>query len=270
MFKRPYFIALTVVLLLAVVMLNLSEAAAARLKLAVGGLFLPLFGLVGSTQVLRETAGNALLPRRVLLSQLEQLRRENSQLHVQLAQDQETIRENERLRRLVGFAKPSAWHPKPARVVGRDPANWWRTLQIDLGSRDGVKVDLPVATTDGLVGRISAVGYFHSQVLLVGDPNCRVAALIQDKDSRENGIIVGSAGNSFDYRLVSLSYLSGKSQVKPGQTVVSSGLGGVFPKGLRIGEVVDFRSVDYGLTTEARVKLAVDCNRLEEVAVLFP
>jgi len=270
MFKRPYLIALTVVLLVVVVMLNLPEPAAARVKLALGGLFLPLFGLASSSQTLSETAGNALVSRRVLLSQLEQLRRENSQLRFQLAEDQEAIRENDRLRQMLGFQKQSTRRLKPAHLVGRDPANWWRTLQIDLGSRDGAKVDLPVLANDGLVGRISAVGYFHSQVLLVGDPNCRVAALIQDKDSRENGIIAGSTPNSLDYRLVSLSYLSGKGRIQPGQTVVTSGLGGVFPKGIRIGEVVDFRSADYGLSTEARVKLAVDFNRLEEVWVLFP
>jgi rod shape-determining protein MreC len=270
MFKRPYLIALTGVLLLVVVMLNLPEPVAARVKLAISSLFLPLFSLASTSQTLGNGMANAMKPRRALLLEVEKLRRENDQLRFQLAQDREAILENERLRQMLGFQKQSNRHLRAARVVGRDPVNWWRTLHIDLGSRDGAMVNLPVLANDGLVGRICAVGYLHSQVLLVGDPNCRVAALIQDRDSRENGIIIGSVPNLFDHRLVSLSYLSGNSQVKLGQTVVTSGLGGVFPKGIRIGEIVDVHSVEYGLNLEARVKLAVDFNRLEEVWVLFP
>ena len=118
-----------------------------------------------------------------------------------------------------------------------------------------------------MVGRISSVSLTRSQVVLVGDPNCRVAALVEN-ETRDNGII-GAAG-PFDSSLVDLGYLSRNANLKPGQNVVTSGLGGIFPKGILIGRIVDTRPGEYGLNTEARVKLAADLGALEEVWVLFP
>ena len=66
----------------------------------------------------------------------------------------------------------------------RDPANWWRTVQIDLGSRDGIQTNQPVLTAEGLVGRVSSVSYVSSQVVLIGDPNCRVSARRRKRHAR--------------------------------------------------------------------------------------
>ena len=178
------------------------------------------------------------------------------------------LRENERLRALYGWTKVSPWKVKLARVIARDPANWWRNIHIDLGQRDGLRTDLPVLTADGLVGRVAEVGEARSRVVLVGDPNCRVAALaLEGRVAVDNGVISGGS-SVVDPSLVELSYLSRNSGLKPGQMIVTSGLGGVFPKGIPIGHLVDFRSIEYGLYTEARVKLAVNLNQLEEVWVM--
>ena len=147
------------------------------------------------------------------------------------------------------------------------PGQWWRTVQIDLGSRDGIRNNLPVLTAEGLVGRVSAVGYTRSQVVLIGDPNCRVSALVENP-AHDMGIV--SAGGLLDTSLVDLTYLSGNASLKPGQNVITSGLGGVFPQGIIIGQVVDSRPVEFGLTTEARVKLSANLGALEQVWVLFP
>ncbi|HLZ54274.1 MAG TPA: rod shape-determining protein MreC, partial [Verrucomicrobiae bacterium] len=156
---------------------------------------------------------------------------------------------------------------KLADVVMRDPANWWRTVQIDLGSRDGVRENLPVLTADGLVGRVSAVGLTRSQVVLLGDSYCRVSALVEDP-AHDIGII--TASGPLDNSLVELTYLSGNAVVKPGQNVVTSGEGGVYPRGIIIGQVVDSQTVEFGLYTEARVKLAANLGALDQVWVLFP
>jgi len=137
----------------------------------------------------------------------------------------------------------------------RDPSNWWRTVQIDRGSLDGIRVNLPVLTTDGLVGRISAVGPTQSQVVLLGDPNCKVAALVEN-ETRDQGV-VGVSG-PFDGSLLELSYLSRNAIVKPGQSVVTSGEGGIFPKGIPLGKIVDSRPVEYGLYIQARIKLTAN------------
>ncbi len=149
----------------------------------------------------------------------------------------------------------------------REPANWWRTVQIDLGTRDGVRENLPVLTTDGLVGRIASVSLTRSQVVLVGDPNCRVSALVEN-ETHDTGIIIG--GGPLDSSLLELSHLSSNANLKPGQGVVTSGLGGIFPKGIPIGKIADSRVAEYGLYTEGRVQPAANLGALEEVWVLFP
>jgi rod shape-determining protein MreC len=281
MLKRPHYIALGIVGLLVVILLHLPQQTAARLKLAIGGLFLPLFGLASGTQQAAGKAGDSAVPRAQLLRELEQLRTENQDLKVQLQKSADARGENARLRALLNFPKPASGRLKAARVVGRDPANWWRAVFIDLGSRDGVQVDMPVLTSDGLAGRIFATGLTSSQVVLLGDPNCRAAAKIPE--TGEAGIITPGVGGPADSGIVTLSYLSRMTapkagqtivssdlEIRPGQTVLSSGLGGVFPAGILIGQVIDTRSSGYGLYTEARVKLAANLNSLEAVWVLLP
>ncbi len=267
MLKRPHYIALGLIVLLVLVLLNLPGHTSARLKLAISSLFLPLFGLAGATQQVAGQAGNAVVPRSVLLRENETLQRENEKLRVQALQEAETAKENARLRQLLGWQQKVPWKLKLANVVLRDPANWWRTVEIDLGSRDGMRKNLPVLTTDGLVGRIASVSFTHSQVVLLGDPNCRAAALVEN-NTRDAGII--NVSGPFDGSFVTMSYLPTSANVKPGENVVTSGLGGIFPKGIPVGKIVDAEPVDYGLYVEARVKLNANLSGLEEVWVLFP
>jgi rod shape-determining protein MreC len=267
MLKQKHYIALGVVTLATLLVLSLPPRAASHLKLAAGSWFLPLFGLAGTLQQLPITAADAALPRRELLRQLETLRHDNEQLRFQATQAAAIARENDRFRALFGWPRPATWKLKLANVVMRDPANWWHTVQIDLGSRDGVTNNLPVLTTDGLVGRVSSVSYTHAQVVLIGDPNCKVSALVENP-AHDMGII--SPGGPLDNSFVELSYLSGNASLQAGQNVITSGLGGVFPKGIPIGQIVDARPVEFGLYTEARVKLLVNLGSLEQVWVLFP
>ena len=267
MLKQKHYIALGVVTLATLLLLSLPPRATAPLKLAVGSWFLPLFGLASTVQQLPVSAADAVLPRRELLRQWESLRRENAQLRVQASQAAATARENDQLRALFGWQRQTPWKLKLANVVMRDPANWWHTVQIDLGSRDGVRENLPVLTTEGLVGRVSSVSYTHSQVVLISDPNCKASAVVENP-GRDTGII--SPGGPLDNSFVELSYLSGNANLQAGQNVLTSGLGGVFPKGIPIGQVVDARPVEFGRYTKAQVKLAVNLGSLEQVWVLFP
>jgi len=171
------------------------------------------------------------------------------------------------LRALLNWQKQVPWKLKLARVIMRDPANWWRTVQIDLGSRDGVTNDLPVLTSAGLIGRVSSVSLTRSQVVLIGDRDCRVSAIVENA-TRDMGVVVASS--PLDTSLVNLTYLASSANLKAGQNVVTSGLGGVFPKGIPIGQIVYSSSVEYGLYTEAQVKLNANLGSLEQVWVLFP
>ena len=267
MLKQKHYIVLGAVTLATLLLLSLPPHASSRLKLAVGSWFLPLFGLAGSVQQLPGAADDAALPRRELLRQLETFRRENEELRARELQTAAAARENDQLRALVGWQRQVPWKLKLANVVMRDPANWWRTVQIDLGSREGVRENLPVLTPEGLVGRVSSVSYTHAQVVLISDPNCKVSAIVQNP-AHDVGII--GPGGPLNSSFVGLSYLSGSATLQAGQNVLTSGLGGVFPKGIPIGQIVDARPVEFGLYTEARVKLLVNLGALEQVLVLFP
>ncbi len=270
--NRSHYISLGVVFLLTTIFLNLSPRASTQLKLALGSIFLVPFGLASSGQQLSEKAGNAIVPRKALVQQNEQLRRENAELKVRLQRETELERENGRLRAMLEFPKQVSWKIKAAHVIGRDPANWWRNVQIDLGKRDGLRVDSPVLTAEGLIGRVSEVSETRSRVVLIGDPSCRVASLVyvpQNRETIDTGVITGGS-SVLDESIVELGYLTKATTVKPGQLVVTSGLGGIFPKGILIGQVIDTRPVEFGLVTVARVKLAVKMNLLEEVWVMMP
>ena len=167
----------------------------------------------------------------------------------------------------VKWGQRIPWETSLARVVGRDTFNWWRRIKINLGGNKGVRLNQPVISVRGeLLGRISEVGPLTSWVLLVGDPNCKFSALL--KESRSQGGIVSPRQYSTDPRVVELTYLPNDAEVSPGQAVVTSGMGGAFPKEIPVGQVVDSWVSKNGLYTEARVKLYANLNQLEIVRVL--
>lgn len=267
MLKRPHYITLGLVGLLTLILLNLPHQTANQIKLAIGSLFLPLFGLSKSGQQLSRETADALTPRSELLRQNEELRRTNAQFLLRLQQADATMRENDQLRQLIGWQRQSPWKMKLGRVVARDPANWWQMIQIDLGTRDGLRVDMPVLGPTGcLVGRISAVSLTRAHIALIGNASCRVAAAVNDV---ECGVITGGAG-PLDNTLVTMSYVANNNNLKPGQVVKTGGVpGGIFPKGILIGQIADnARPVEFGLYTEARIRLAANLNNLDEVWVI--
>jgi rod shape-determining protein MreC len=266
MFKRKNYLALGAVVLVAVLVLSLPASATSRLKLVISSWFLPLFGLANAAQQLPADLADGALPRRELLQQINALRHENEQLKTGQLQAAATARENDQLRALFDWKKQAPWQLELAQVVLRDPANWWRTVQIDRGTRDGLRENLPVLTSDGLVGRISSVRLASAQVVLIGDPNCRVSALVENA-THDIGVL--NASGPLDPSLVELSYLTSGANLQAGQNVVTSGLGGIFPKGIPIGKVVDSQSIEFGLATEARVKLNANPGALEQVWVLM-
>jgi rod shape-determining protein MreC len=266
MLRRPHYIASALVAVLILILLNLPAQTTAKLKLGIGSVFLPLFGVSGSTRELAGRSVDTLVPRGELLRQRDSALRENQELRLLIQRLEPLEQENARLRELLGWQRSQRATLKPARVIGREPSNWWRTVQIDIGSRQGVRENLPVLTPQGLAGRISSVSPTFSQVVLLGDPNCKVAARV-DNPGRDGGII-GPAG-PLERDLVELSYVSRSADLKPGQMVRTSGDGGVFPRDIPIGTIVDSHPVEYGLYTVARVKVAANLGALDEVFVLF-
>jgi len=267
MLRKKHYLALGAVTLVTALALSLPSGVVSHLKLAIGGLFLPLFGSVNAVRQLPARAADTLLPRSELLKDIATLQRENDQLKFQNSQAAAIARENDQLRAQIGWQRQQPWKLKPASIVLRDPANWWRTVQIDLGKRDGLVENLPVLTSDGLVGRVSSVGYTRSQVVLIGDPRCRVSARVVNP-AHDMGVI--SPGEPLENSLVNLVYLSGNANLKSGQEVVTSGEGGIFPAGIPIGLIAEnARPVESGISAETRVKLSANLGALDQVWVLF-
>ncbi len=267
MLKRKHYIALILIVVVVVVLFKLPGQTVGKLKLAITGLFLPAMSTAGAARDLSGKTGQALTSKGELLRQNDQLRRENQELKFQLQQFAAITNENARLTQLLGWQHKAAWHFKAARVLARDPASWWRTVQIDVGTRDGISNNAPVLTAEGLAGRVSLAGETSSQVILLGDPNLRVAAMVENK---ETGIIMVDSSDPQDENMVDLGYLAGNSQVKEGLNVFTWGEGGYFSAGLPIGKIVDSKKNDNGLTTEARVRLFARMGSLEEVLVMLP
>jgi len=120
----------------------------------------------------------------------------------------------------------------------------------------------------GLVGRVNEVGNSSSRVVLLGDPNCRVSAVV-DNSAGDTGQILPGEATVLDESIVEMTYITRHSHAIPGQKVFTSGLDGL-PKNIPIGHITDTNSVGYGLYIEARIKLSANLHEMEEVFVLFP
>ncbi|MCG3147580.1 MAG: Cell shape-determining protein MreC [Verrucomicrobiae bacterium] len=200
--------------------------------------------------------------RRDLEAQNRDLRAANTDLRLQVQRLSELNRETLRANRLKDYP---TLRTLGARVIGRDASNWWKSLQIDRGSNDGLRENLAVINADGLVGKIIHVSRGEARVLLLTDPNCKASALLQE--SREPGVVTGL--DSLEPRL-QITYISRQAVARVGDLVISSGLGGVFPKGIPIGTVLSGRlNPETGMYHDLELKPVVDFRRLEEVLVVL-
>ncbi|GAB4563803.1 MAG: rod shape-determining protein MreC [Geothermobacteraceae bacterium] len=191
----------------------------------------------------------------------DELTEENRRLKARLASMTEVELANERLRRLLGFREHIDRPVLPAQVVGEDASSWFRTVVIDKGSEDGLRDGLPVVVAEGVVGRTFQTSAHATRVLLVTDASSAIAVLVQP--TRTRAICRGRG-----QRLV-LDFTPRTDQVSVGDTVITSGMGGVFPKGIPIGTVTEVSRGDYGLFQGVTLEPSVDFSRLEEVLVLL-
>ena len=191
------------------------------------------------------------------------LRRENAVLNELLNSYREGYLEGIRLRKLLNIKDGLHHRAVAARVIDSDRTSLFKTLFINKGTTEGLRVGLPVLADQGVVGRIIETSWHASRVLLLIDENSNIDALIQR--SRAQGILqgAGSAG-------CNLKYISRAENVQTGDVVLSSGLAGVFPKGLLLGVVTGTSGREGGLFQKIDVAPAVDFGKLEEVLIPIP
>ena len=204
---------------------------------------------------------------------IRELRRRNEELHsladslmIENVRLKEVESENETLRRLLNFTQANPIHSYKAaevkgRVIGRDPSNFLSYLIIDSGSQQGIEKGMPVVTERGLVGRITDVGSNWAKVMLIIDPSSSVNALIQT--SRATGVVEGQVGGS-----LVMKYIPQGEEVNVNDIVLTSGLGGNFPKKLIIGQVTAVHQRDIEMLQQAHIRPTVDFNNLEIVLVI--
>ncbi len=194
-------------------------------------------------------------------SQLERLRDQNLELRAMVAELEEARLENERLRALLRIGTSIDFAYVGARVIGRPTNSWDGIVTIDRGTDDGVAPGMAVVGPLGLIGQTVEVSRSSAKVRLITDQRSGVAAMVQR--SRAEGVVRGS----IDGRLT-LDFVSVDATVGPGDVVITSGMGGVFPKGIVIGEVTDVVRNPGALQQTIRVRPSGDPSRLEEVLVL--
>lgn len=191
----------------------------------------------------------------------EQLRREILALRGQNSELREIASSSQRLAELLEFKQKMPSETIAAQVIGRDPTNWYRGVVLNKGENDGVRAEMGVITPVGVVGRVVKTSSSSSVVLLVTDPRNAITGLVQR--TRDEGIVEGTTQGR-----ARIKYLPLLSNVRVGDTVVTSGLAGGFPRGLVIGAITGIQKEEGALFQSAEIVPEADLAKLEEVLVI--
>jgi rod shape-determining protein MreC len=194
-------------------------------------------------------------------SEVEALRRQNQELRGKLARYEEAVAENARLAGLLKLSQAAKQPAVAAHIIGRPTSNWEGSAVVDKGTAEGIRIAMPVVAAQGLVGQVVEVAPHSAQIRLITDRRSGVAGIIQA--SRAPGIVKGSIEG-----VLNMDFVSREASPRVGDVVITSGIGGVYPKGLVVGditEVTDERDKPYPrLVVTSRVPI-VD---IEEVLIL--
>lgn len=174
----------------------------------------------------------------------------------------EVQKENNRLKQLLEFGKVIPKKKVLAQVISWDASSEFRVLRINKGSSDGLKVLAPVITMTGLVGYVYRISPNYSDILTILDQNNRVDAIVAK--SRTHGIVEGHTGLK-----CKMKYVARTEELQEGDTIITAGLGEIYPKGIKVGHVEKIDKENMGITQRVEVKPSVDFQRLEEVVVLI-
>lgn len=255
--KKNIIIKILVVLLVAASIV-LTSSAARLIRINITDTSSPLLKSIHSFLGLLENIAPF-----AALKEENSILRDRVDLLTRMSEETQAVKdENARLRNLLDFRKAIPYTSIPARVIGRDPSNWSNSIIIDKGSSSGVKANMAVMSTRGLVGRIIEAGKISSKALLITDPNLKVGVII--RRNGQGGVMAGLPGGR-----CKIIYIAPDSDVKPGDKVMTAGFGSVFPKGILIGEIEKVDNDRARLYKYAILKPSQDLSRLEEVLCII-
>lgn len=260
--KKILITALVLMAVAAIALCSLEAGPLLHLKSGLLGLLSPVSRSGGAVKSSIGSLGKDLMTLDQLQAEYDRVLAENRKLRAENNGLRDLQQENNHLRDILGYRERSSFRLVPATVIGHDAGVWWSTVKINRGARDGVAADMPVITDKGLVGKTTAVSETVSEVLLVTDENCKVAAKVEG--TREQGIVAGTRSSGGELQLTFLSKLA---DLQPGQKVYTAGVsGGIFPSGIALGTVKSFRARE--LDGMAVLDPAADPASLEEVFVV--
>lgn len=180
---------------------------------------------------------------------------------------EEIRRENERLKELLEVQKDIEYRTILASIVAKDPQNFYSTIVVNRGSSHGVQVNMPVISyvnaEKAVVGKVVEVASRYSKIAPLLSESCEIGGMLEEQ--RNTGILSGQAPKTF---LCRMRYVDRNIDVPEAERVITSGMGGVFPKGILIGSVFDVDKKNYGLFQDVYVKPAVDLSILEDVFII--
>lgn len=208
-------------------------------------------------------AFDLLTPVSQLSAENQRLKAEVAALRQRISADTELKSQNEALRRQLGAGSINPRQLVAADVIGYQPDNFRQFITISRGSRDGIRQGMAVVSSGTLVGTVQEVDLTTAKVFLVIDPNFRVAAIDQDQPDRPTGTIRGQIGNGLVFDKIAQN-----QTVKPGDTVITSGLGSDIAKGIIIGRIQTVDKRENGVFQSAQVSTDVPFSRLELVYVV--
>ena len=194
------------------------------------------------------------------------LKQKVQELEVENKGNEDLTAENARLRSLLDLKEKSKYKPLMAQIIGRDPSVWFDSSIVNRGSLDGVKLNMPVVTDGGLVGRVTAVSPLTAQVDLITRDKSGLGAIVGEIGaSNALGVVSGTSKKD----LVEMRYVSGSVDVQVGQIVYTSGQDGIYPAGLKVGEIVEVRSGSATVPHQIFIRPSSGINSMQEVAILL-
>lgn len=196
----------------------------------------------------------------------ESLEKENAELKERSVDYDEILAENKRYRELLDFkAVHRQFNVRAGSVISRDYGTWSNTMVIDIGSEDGIEENMAVVTPAGVVGFISDVYPHSSRVQLLTDPRTSIGAIVQRPESRVSSVVRGNGNVPTEPQFVNIAK---DADILEGDTLVTSGFGSIYPKGLYIGTIVSIHQDDNDFVKYAVIRPGVDFSKLEEVFVI--
>ncbi|MEP7147883.1 MAG: rod shape-determining protein MreC [Acidobacteriota bacterium] len=188
------------------------------------------------------------------------------ELELEIKGKEDLTAENDRLRSLLDLKENSKYKVLTARIIGRDPSVWFDSSIINRGSLDGVKLNMPVVSDGGLIGRVTAVGPLTAQFDLVTRDKSGVGGVVGEiGTSNVLGVVAGTSKRD----LVEMRYVPGSADVQAGQVVYTTGQDGIYPAGLKIGEIVEVRSGSATVPHQIFIRPSAAINSIKEVGVLL-